>query len=145
MPDRSMKPWRTRLAVAALVALLGSTAACSEGSALDTADDPVLFGEGERPPAIPSDFPIPGNAVIGSTMIDRTHHRTEMALQVGSDLEATVQYFNVGLVSQGYVVGSSHGTATTWSITFSRGELNGEIDFTAAGNATQVLVAVNEI
>lgn len=140
-----MKRFRTRLAAAVMVILLGSLAACSEGSALDTADDPVVFGEGERPPAIPRDFPIPGNAVIGSTMIDRTHHRTEMALQVGSDLEATVQYFNVGLVSQGYVVGASHGTAASWTITFSRGELSGEIDFTAAGTATQVLVSVNEI
>ncbi|OFW65128.1 MAG: hypothetical protein A2135_10730 [Actinobacteria bacterium RBG_16_67_15] len=142
MTDRSMS---LRIVTAVLVALLGSTAACSGDSALDTAGDPVVFGEGERPPAIPGDFPIPGNAVIGSTMIDRTNHRTEMALQVGSDLEATVQYFNVGLVSQGYVVGASHGTATSWTISFSRGELNGEIDFTAAGDATQVLVSVNEI
>ncbi|HAX81247.1 MAG TPA: hypothetical protein DCY40_01610 [Actinobacteria bacterium] len=136
---------RNRLVVAALVATLGSAAACSDDSPLATADDPVVFGEGVRPPAIPSDFPIPSNAVIGSTMIDRTNHRTEMALQVGSGLEAVVQYFNVGLVSQGYVVGASHGTAAAWTISFSRGELSGEIDFSAAGAATQVLVAVNGI
>ncbi|OFW65127.1 MAG: hypothetical protein A2135_10725 [Actinobacteria bacterium RBG_16_67_15] len=86
MTDRSMS---LRIVTAVLVALLGSTAACSGDSALDTAGDPVVFGEGERPPAIPGDFPIPGNAVIGSTMIDRTNHRTEMALQVGSEVEVT--------------------------------------------------------
>lgn len=144
MTDRPMIVLRTRLAAAALVTLLGSTAACGGDSTLDTAGDPVVFGEGERPPAIPDDFPIPANAVIGSTMIDRINHRTEMALQVGSDLEATVRYFSVGLVSQGYVVGTSQGSATSWRIAFSQGELHGEIDFTAAGSATQVLVSVNE-
>jgi hypothetical protein len=135
---------RLLIMAGALVALLTATTACG-GDGLDTVDAPVVFGEGQRPPAIPGDFPIPANAVIGSTMIDRTNHRTEMALQVGSELEATVQYFNVGLVSNGYVVGSSHGTATSWTIAFSRGELSGEIDFTATTTATQVLVAVNEI
>jgi hypothetical protein len=139
-----MRVRRRWITAGALVALLISTTACG-GDALDTVDAPVVFGEGERPPAIPGDFPIPANAVIGSTMIDRTNHRTEMALQVGSDLEAAVQYFNVGLVSNGYVVGSSHGTATSWTIAFSRGELRGEIDLTTAGATTQVLVAVNGI
>jgi hypothetical protein len=137
-----MRARRLLIATGALAALLAAVTACGD-EALDTVDDPVVFGEGRRPPAIPGDFPIPTDAVIGSTMIDRTNHRTEMALQVGFGLEAAVQYFNVGLVSNGYVVGSSHGTSTSWTIAFSRGELSGEIDFTAAGTATQVLVAVN--
>lgn len=134
-----------RLAALLLLLLVVVAAGGCGDDALGTADDPVVFGEGSRPPAIPSDFPIPGNSVIGSTMIDRTNHRTEMAIQVGSELTATVQYFNVGLVSNGYVVGASSGTATQWRIAFSRGELSGEIDFTSAGAATQVLVTVHGV
>jgi hypothetical protein len=130
----------TRLIATVLLATL--VASCG-GGALET-DDTVIFGEGVRPPAIPADFPIPPEAVIGSTMIDRTHHRTEMALQVGSDMESVVRYFNVGLVNQGFVVGSSTGSEASWTIEFSRDELIGEIDFTAQGDITRVLVAVND-
>ncbi len=119
--------------------------ACGGGRSLDVSDEPVIFGVGERPPAIPADFPIPDDAVIGSTMIDRANHRTEMALQVGSSLEAAVRYFNVGLVSQGFVVGASSGSASAWTISFGRDELTGEIRFIAQGGATQVLVEVNDI
>ncbi|HEX5630055.1 MAG TPA: hypothetical protein VFY15_00200 [Acidimicrobiia bacterium] len=134
---------RCRLVAASTLVAL-SAAGCG-GSALDVADDPVLFGEGVRPPAIPADFPIPPDAVIGSTMIDRTNHRTEMALQVGADLESVVRYFNIGLVSQGFVVGASSGTDTSWTISFGRDELSGEIGFTAQGDITRVLVEVNDI
>lgn len=134
---------RWQLGAAAVLIALGAVG-CSDGE-LDVADEPVVFGEGVRPPAIPADFPIPPEAVIGSTMIDRTNHRTEMALQVGADLEAVVRYFNIGLVSQGYVVGASSGTETSWTIMFRRDELMGEIGFTAQGDITRVLVEVNDI
>ena len=120
-------------------------AASCGGNGLDNTNDSVIFGEGVLPPAIPSDFPIPPEAVIGSTMIDRTNHRTEMALQVGSDMESTVRYFNIGLVNEGFVVGSSSGSEAEWTIDFSRDELIGEISFTAQGDITRVLVEVNDI
>lgn len=132
------RPW----VAAAFVALVAM--ACGGGS-LEVTDDPVVFGEGVRPPAIPADFPIPPEAVIGSTMIDRTNHRTEMALQVGAAMDAVVRYFNVGLVSQGFVVGHSSGTESAWRIAFGRDELTGEIDFTAQGDVTRVVVAVDDI
>lgn len=130
--------------VAASILVALSTVGCG-GGGLDVADDPVVFGEGVRPPAIPADFPIPADAVIGSTMIDRTNHRTEMALQVGADLESVVRYFNIGLVNQGFVVGASSGSGTSWKISFGRDELLGEIGFTAQGDITRVLVEVNDI
>jgi hypothetical protein len=128
--------------IAMLLVML--TVSCG-GKGLDSTDDSVIFGEGVRPPAIPNDFPIPPEAVIGSTLIDRTNHRTEMALQVGSDMESVVRYFNIGLVNEGFVVGSSSGSEAAWKIDFSRDELIGEISFTAQGDITRVLVAVNDV
>jgi len=134
--------------VARLVALLLVGALVVAGCGDDTGagggtGDQVVFGEGEPPPAFPDDFPIPTSAVIGTTLIDRANHRSEMALQIDAVLVAAVQYFTIGLVSQGFVVNSSQGTGQSWTVTFTRGELSGEVVFQAVGGFTQAVASVN--
>ena len=136
-----MKSLRTVIAVFTLV---GVVAACGDdGPSGTTSGTGVVFGEGEIPPAFPDDFPIPPNAVVGSTLINHVTHRSEMSLQIDAEITAAVQFFNVGLVNQGFVVESSEGSATTWTIAFSRGELTGDIVFQTQGEVSQAVVAVN--
>ena len=66
-----------------------------------------------------------------------------MALQIDAEIIAAVQFFTVGLVNQGFVVESSDGSAITWTITFSRGELTGDIVFQTQGDVSQAVAAVN--
>jgi hypothetical protein len=107
--------------------------------------DPVSFGEGDVPDSVPSDFPIPAGAVIGSTMIDRVNNRTEFAIRVRTDVESLVQFYTVELVGAGYIVErSADGGAGIWEISFSRSDLLGTIAMTSpALGASQAVVSIN--
>lgn len=134
----------TRLVAAIGLALaILVVGACGDDSG--TVSGEVEFGEGTPPPAFPDDFPVPRAAVIGTTLIDPVNHRSEMAMQIDAPLVSAVQYFNVGLVSEGYVVDRSQGTAESWTIAFSRGELSGEVVFQAVGDLTQAVASVNGV
>lgn len=96
-------------------------AACSD-------DAPAVeFGEGEVPPAFPDDFPIPEGAQIGTTLIDRVNTRSEFNMTMAAVVADVAQFFSVNLVSDGYVIDSSDGTNTDWTVEFSRGDLAGSI------------------
>lgn len=103
----------------------------------------VIFGEGEVPPAFPSDFPMPANAVIGTTLIDPINHRSEMNVRMEVGMTAMVQFYNVGLVNQGFVVTGSTGSSTGWEITFTRDQLAGSVVFSSFGEFTQAVASVN--
>jgi hypothetical protein len=121
------------LAVAALACVLG---ACAR--------EPVTTGEGELPAAVPDDFPVPDGAVIGATVVDRINHRTEFRLSIAEDSTRVARFFTVSLVGNGYVVGSSGGDATRWTIEFGRGILRGTVLIEQAGaGAATVLVSIN--
>jgi hypothetical protein len=63
---------------------------------------------------------------------------------VPQDVTATVQFFLVELVNEGYVVESSEGSAALWTITFSKGDLTGEVSLQAQGAAvTQAVASIN--
>lgn len=132
-----------RIAAAVIVTLMLVAGCGGDGGATTAVGDQVVFGEGEPPPAFPGDFPIPVNAVIGTTLVDRINHRSEMALQIEGVLDAAVQNFTIGLVSQGYVITNSEGTDESWTIAFNRGELQGEVVFQAVGGFTQAVASVN--
>lgn len=121
-----------RLAPLAILLVLAFVVSACGGDGTTGTTEAVTFGEGEIPESVPDDFPIPGDAVIGTTMVDRTNNRTEFRLTMRSDPTSAVQFFQVGLVNQGYIVGSSDGNQVQWAIEFSRGEeLEGSILFTA--------------
>jgi hypothetical protein len=134
---------RRRLLALGVFAMVVATGCGDDAPSGTSIGDQVVFGEGEPPPAFPADFPIPANAVIGTTLVDRLNHRSEMALQIDGLVEAAVQNFTFGLVSQGYVITSSDGTAESWTIEFTRGELRGDVVFQAVGGFTQAVASVN--
>ena len=125
------------------LALIGVVLVACSGDGSTGTTEAVTFGEGEIPATVPDDFPIPPNAVIGTTLIDRINNNTEFRLTLRSDPTSAVQFFQVGLVNQGYVVDSSEGNQVQWSIEFSRGQLTGDILFTAPQNdLTAVVVSL---
>lgn len=137
---------RRRLATVLVILVLGAlAAACGDDDVTPTSitSGGIIFGEGEVPPAFPSDFPMPANAVIGSTLIDPINHRSEMNIRLGVEMTAMVQFYNVGLVNQGYVVTGSTGSSTSWEITFTRDTLAGSIVFSPLGEITQAVATVN--
>jgi hypothetical protein len=117
--------------LAALLALTLVVSACGDDEPAATTEA-LTFGEGVIPESVPDDFPIPVGAEIGNTLVDKLNNNTEFALTIRSDPTSAVQFFQVGLVNQGYVVESSDGNQTIWEITFSRGQaLTGSIVLTA--------------
>jgi hypothetical protein len=115
----------------ALVALTFVVAACGDDEPSGTTES-IVFGEGELPDSVPDDFPIPIGSQVGSTLVDKVNNRTEFTLTIRSDPTSAVQFFQVGLVNEGYVVESSDGNQALWELTFSRGQdLDGSIVFTA--------------
>jgi hypothetical protein len=134
---------RYRIALA-LVAMLTVLVACGDDTAsTTTSDEPIVFGEGEIPDSVPDAFPIPPNARVGSTLVDRVNNRTEFRLVVPTDSETTVRFFQVGLVNQGYVIDSSTGTAVQWAMTFSSGEMEGTIVVTPSGEFSNAVVSLS--
>jgi hypothetical protein len=103
-------------------------------------DEQVVFGEGEIPASVPEDFPLPGGAAVGSTMVDRVNHRSEFALTVALEADALVQYYTVSLVSSGFVVDYSAGDMFSWRIEFSREELRGEMVIQPGGTGLAAAV-----
>jgi len=117
---------RTRLAVI-LLALTVMAAACGDDDDVTGSTEAVVFGEGTIPESVPDDFPIPSDAVVGTTLVDKINNRTEFRLSVRSDLTSIVRFFQVGLVNQGYIINSSDGDDVEWTLTFSNGELQGSV------------------
>lgn len=126
-----------------MLAVLMVVSACGDDAASSTMAGVVVFGEGEVPATFPDDFPIPGNSVIGLTLIDPPNHKSEMNLNAASDFVTTVQFFTLSLVSAGYVLETSYGDENRWEIGFRRGELAGTVVVTPQGTASQVAVTIN--
>ncbi|MEX2323295.1 MAG: hypothetical protein WEA29_05940 [Acidimicrobiia bacterium] len=105
--------------------------------------EPIEIGSGSLPSSMPRDFPIPADAVIGSTLIDRVNHRTEVTVTMQQEMVPVVQYFQVGLVNAGYVVNRSEGDGSRWTIEFSKGELLGTIDINYNTGVAVLFIEVN--
>lgn len=103
----------------------------------------VEVTEGSIPSSFPRDFPIPGDATIGETMIDRINHRSEATLTLESEMVPVIQYFQLELVGAGYVVDTSDGDESQWRIEFFRDELRGSIDITVTDQVAVVSISLN--
>ena len=128
----------------AVLALLLVGAACGDDGGVTGSTEAIVFGEGTIPESVPDDIPIPPNSVVGTTLVDKVNNRTEFRLTIRAEATATVQFFQVGLVNQGYVINSSEGNAAEWTLTFSNGELRGTIFTTSQGQGlTTSVISVN--
>lgn len=139
---------RSRLRVATIwlmcVASLAMVlAACGDTEEAKTG---VEFGEGVLPESWPADFPVPENAVIGSTLVDHDRDRQEIQLTVPVEVAVLAQYFDINLASNGYAVDSSSGDTAEWEISFrDDGDLGTiVIQSFSGGTASAVVTIVGE-
>jgi hypothetical protein len=124
-----------------LAACGGSTAATTTTT---TDGQGVVFGSGTIPSSVPSDFPIPDGAVVGSTMVDHVNDRSEFRLDLAQDASAVVEFYTTNLAAAGYAVSSAPGDPTTWDLRFSKDALAGQIIIQSSGsNLAVVVVSVN--
>jgi hypothetical protein len=111
----------------------------------DSTGDTVIFGEGSIPSAVPGDFPLPADAVIGSTLVDNINTKSEFEFRTSTDLGLLVQFLSVRLVEAGYVIDESNGDIASWGLTFRRGSLVGEANLRSLGDGvSQGVVTVND-
>ncbi|NNF64770.1 MAG: hypothetical protein HKN07_10990 [Acidimicrobiia bacterium] len=124
-----------RLLAVIVVTLAVAAGACSQETA-----EPIVFGEGSIPSTVPSDFPIPDQASIGSTLVDAVNGRTEVSMIVPASVEESAQFFVVNMLPGGFVIDSSSGDAARWTISFRRDDLTGEIILQALSEGTSQAV-----
>jgi hypothetical protein len=137
-----MATQRILIAIVATVAVLG--AACTGGASDPTtatsstttipAGIPDLeFGKGEVPFTVPAGFPVPGSAVIGTTMIDGGNGRTEMIINFPASVADVVTFYETNLPVLGFAVTDSRGTESEWNIRVSKDGVTGTIHLTFGG------------
>ena len=139
---------RFRIPVIALLIALGVVlAACSGESAETTttteattttvdatADQPLVLGRGEVPATVPSDFPIPDQAVIGATLIDRPRGLTEVVITFPAQVEEVAAYYETNLETLGYTVVTSEGNDANHLLKWERDTMTGEIIVEVGGS-----------
>lgn len=86
------------------------------------------------PVTVPETFPIPGEAVVGATLVDARRGLTEMILTFPADTPAVVDYYERNLPSNGYTIGGSDGSETDWRINFSDPVVDGVLSVQTVGN-----------
>jgi len=126
------------LAVAGLAAL--GTALVADRAALDPSA--VEVGRGAIPETMPAEFPIPPDAVVGETSVDRGRSTTVVHLVTAGSIEEAAGFFTVGLVSGGFVVPRSGEQGEGWEIRFSRLDLRGTVVMAPADAGTAVTVTI---
>lgn len=149
-----MTPLTRLTRLAALIAALALVVAACSGSSDDAGDDPIddatttttvaggdadsddplVFGSGSMPATVPADFPFPEQAVIGTTMIDRTRDVTEVIATYPADVVDVVSFFETNLEGVGYVLVESTGTDGAWDISFEKGDVSGTLTLETAGS-----------
>lgn len=144
---------RTGDVIVAVVAVLALILAACSGESTDTeASDATTttivtesgtsggeageleFGRGQLPETVPADFPIPDEAVIGATMVDRTRDLTQVITTYPANVPAVVEFYEINLPALGYAIDASSGTDASWTIEFSSEASTGEIVLEVGGS-----------
>ncbi len=125
--------WR---AVALVVGVVMALSACGGDDAATTTVDPsedVVFGSGSLPESMPSDFPVPAEAVIGSTLMVRSAGTTEVIMRLPVEVPAAASYFEQNLDARGFdVTVSTSSTDSSVTVEIARDDLSGTIDLRQA-------------
>ena len=126
-----------------MVAIIASlvASACS-GSASDSTeateplptDLPALeFGSGVLPITVPSNFPMPEPSAITTTMIDGTRELTEVAFNVGGNIEDVTVFYTTNLPKRGYEITESSEGSGVVTIAFLGHGIDGVVTLKVAG------------
>ena len=127
---------RSLLVLLALAVLAVALVGCSS-------PERVAVAEGRIPGSLPDDFPIPSDATVGRSVVDRGSHRSEVEFGLSRGVDEAARFYLVNLVGSGYVVESAAGDDAGWSIRFSRDTLRGSVVIEAAGSGSAVVVSLN--
>ncbi len=136
-----MRTRRTLIALVAVLALVlaacsgtasGDTSA-SEGSTTTMEIPDLEFGKGVMPFTVPEAWPMPEQAVIGSTMIDGVNGRTEVVVTYPATVSEIVTYYTTNLPIVGFEITSSDGTDGEWTMEFAGEGVSGTALFTTVG------------
>jgi len=97
-------------------------------------NEDIVFGSGVLPSSVPADFPIPEQAVIGSTLVDTPRGITEVILTYPADVVSVADFYATNLPALGYTVDSSAGSDASWEIAFSKDDLTGVVIVSTGGS-----------
>jgi hypothetical protein len=99
----------------------------------------VEFGSGSIPETLPADFPVPEQAVIGTTLVDRARNNTEVVLTVPAGVLEAKAYFEENLPGRNFEIAKTEGTDADWVIEFTGAGGVGIINISAGGAAVSVV------
>jgi hypothetical protein len=147
------------LAIAAAVVVSACSGSESEGSTTEptTASDttptveslptdlPDLeFGKGEMPITVPSNFPMPQQTLISTTMIDGTRELTEVVFNIAGNIHDVKEFFTVNLPRFGYEITDVADRTNETTVSFIGNGIDGEVALKVVGGdvTTGILVFV---
>lgn len=134
IPD--VKVWRAlgwALAMLVTLAACGGDGTPSTTTSAASPSDDVVFSSGVLPETIPDDFPVPAEAVIGSTLVVRSTNATEAIMRLPVAVEVAVAYYEDNLDARGFEVKSSEARADGgWDMEIGRDDFSGTLDFRPA-------------
>lgn len=128
------------------VAIVMLAAACTSsgdettttGAALGS-DRGVEFGSGVIPETFPPEFPVPSEAVIGTTLIDHVNNNSEVLLTLPATVLDAGAYFEENLASRGFEITTSEGSDSNWVIEFGGGGGDGVVRINGGGPGVSVV------
>lgn len=108
-------------------------------------DLPALeFGQGVLPVTVPLNFPMPEPSAISTTMIDGSRELTEVAFNVGGNIEDVTAFYTINLPSLGYEITQTSDDDSRVTVSFIGHGIDGVVTLTVAGTnlTTATLVFV---
>lgn len=118
---------KLRRGVALLVLLVTAVTACSDGgeatSGTEAAAD-VILGSGSVPETVPEDFPIPDEASVMTTLVNRPEGTTEMTVRFPVEVTVVASYYEQNLAARDYTISRSEARPNGgWEIEIAKGDV----------------------
>jgi hypothetical protein len=91
------------------------------------------FGKGEMPITVPSNFPMPQQTLISTTMIDGTRGLTEVVFNIAGNIQDVKDFFTVNLPRFGYEITDVADRTNETTLLFVGNGIDGGISFSVVG------------
>jgi hypothetical protein len=121
-----------------------ATQAATTTEALPTDLPPLEFGKGVMPITVPSNFPMPEQSRISTTMIDGSRELTEVVFNVGGNIHDVKAFYTTNLPQLGYeITDVADGTNET-TLSFIGHGIDGAVTLNVVGQSltTGILIFV---